>query len=213
MLIQTVVLGLTLLLAPVASSLQPGSYSKTLSHVEPDVEGTGTLAPGEAQKVIANQAETVLTALKHQDMNRLQQYIHPEKGIRFSPYATVDVNHDLIFKAGQLPALPQDKTVYTWGTYDGSGAPIQLTFQDYYKRFVYDRDYVQPEKIGYNEIVRQGNSVINLREAYPHSIFIEYHFSRDADQNEMGWSSLRLVFQKHADTWYLAGIVHDQWTI
>ncbi|WP_054975524.1 hypothetical protein [Paenibacillus sp. A3] len=213
MLIQTVVLVLTLLLAPVASSLPPGSYSKTLSLDEPGVEGTGTVSPDEAKKIITKQAETVLTALKHQDMNELQQYIHPEKGVRFSPYATVDVKHDLVFKAEQLPGLLQDKIVYTWGTYDGSGAPIQLTFPDYYKRFIYDRDYAQPEKIGYNELVRQGNSVINLRETYPYSIFVEYHFSRDADQNEMGWSSLRLVFQQHAEAWYLAGIVHDQWTI
>ncbi|WP_088833940.1 hypothetical protein [Paenibacillus tyrfis] len=172
-----------------------------------------TLSPDAAEKVIAGEAEAVIAALKHQDMKQLQQYIHPEKGIRFSPYATVDVKHDLVFKAGQLPGLLQDKTVNTWGTYDGSGAPIQLTFQDYYKRFVYDRDYATPEKIGYNEIVRQGNSVINILEAYPHSIFVEYHFSRDADHNEMGWSSLRLVFQQHAEVWYLVGIVHDQWTI
>lgn len=213
MLIQTVVLVLTLLLAPVVSSLPPGSYSKTLSLDEPGVKGTDMVLPDEAKKIIAKQAETVLTALKHQDMNQLQPYIHPKKGVRFSPYATIDVKHDLIFKAEQLKPLPQDKTVYTWGAYDGSGAPIQLTFPDYYKRFVYDRDYAQPEKIGYNKLVMQGNSVINIREAYPNSIFVETHFSRDADHNEMGWSSLRLVFQQHAEAWYLVGIVHDQWTI
>ncbi|WP_127485498.1 hypothetical protein [Paenibacillus ehimensis] len=213
MLVQTVVLGLTLLLAPLASSLQPDPFSQIVSGEEPGPRDSGTLSPAEAQKVIAKQAEAVIAALKHRDMKQLQRYVHPEKGVRFSPYATVDANHDLIVKAGQLPALLQDKTVYTWGTYDGSGAPIQLTFQDYYKRFVYDRDYAKPEKIGYNEIVKQGNSIINIRQAYPHSIFVEYHFSRGADNNEMGWSSLRLVFQKHGQGWYLVGIVHDQWTI
>ncbi|MCM3268196.1 hypothetical protein [Paenibacillus elgii] len=213
MLVQAVLLGLTLLLAPIVSYLQPGSSSQPVSITKLDKGGTGTLSPDEARKVIAKQAETVITALKHQDMKQLQRYIHPEKGVRFSPYATIDAEHDLVFKAGQLPGLPQDKTAYTWGTYDGSGAPIQLTFQDYYKRFVYDRDYVKPEKFGYNELVMQGNSVINIREAYPNSIFVEAHFSRDADHNEMGWSSLRLVFQQHAEAWYLVGIVHDQWTI
>lgn len=213
MLVQAVLLGLTLLLSPIVSYLQPGSSSQPVSIDTLDKEGTGTLPPDEARKVIAKQAETVITALKHQDMKQLQRYIHPEKGVRFSPYATIDAEHDLVFKAGQLPGLPQDKTVYTWGTYDGSGAPIQLSFSDYYKRFVYDRDYAKPEKIGYNELVKQGNSVINIREAYPNSIFVETHFSRDADHNEMGWSSLRLVFQQHAEAWYLVGIVHDQWTI
>ncbi|WP_051775554.1 hypothetical protein [Paenibacillus tyrfis] len=213
MLVHGVLLGLMLLLAPVASSLQTDSSSQTVSIDEPGQKGNVTLSPDAAEKVIAGEAEAVIEALKHQDMKQLKRYVHPEKGIRFSPYATVDVKHDLVFKAGQLPGLLQDKTVNTWGTYDGSGAPIQLTFQDYYKRFVYDRDYAKPEKIGYNEIVRQGNSVINIREAYPNSIFVEYHFSRDADHNEMGWSSLRLVFQQHAEVWYLVGIVHDQWTI
>jgi hypothetical protein len=29
----------------------------------------------------------------------------------------------------------------------------------------------------------------------------------------MDWRSLRLVFMQDGGTWYLAGIIHDQWTI
>jgi (p)ppGpp synthase/HD superfamily hydrolase len=29
----------------------------------------------------------------------------------------------------------------------------------------------------------------------------------------MDWRSLRLVFEKKNDIWYLVGIIHDQWTI
>ncbi|MGF9911271.1 hypothetical protein ABEX47_12925 [Paenibacillus ehimensis] len=123
MLVQTVVLGLTLLLAPLTSSLQPGPFSQIVSGEEPGPRDSGTVSPAEAQKVIAKQAEAVIAALKHRDMKQLQRYVHPEKGVRFSPYATVDVNHDLVVKAEQLPALLQDKTVYTWGKPMTAAAP------------------------------------------------------------------------------------------
>jgi hypothetical protein len=29
----------------------------------------------------------------------------------------------------------------------------------------------------------------------------------------MDWRSLRLVFEEQGGSWYLVGIVHDQWTI
>jgi (p)ppGpp synthase/HD superfamily hydrolase len=29
----------------------------------------------------------------------------------------------------------------------------------------------------------------------------------------MDWRSLRLVFEKKDDIWYIVGIIHDQWTI
>jgi UDP-N-acetyl-2-amino-2-deoxyglucuronate dehydrogenase len=36
---------------------------------------------------------------------------------------------------------------------------------------------------------------------------------RRALEEGMDWRSLRLVFEKKNDIWYLVGIIHDQWTI
>jgi hypothetical protein len=35
----------------------------------------------------------------------------------------------------------------------------------------------------------------------------------DPEYEGMDWRSLRLVFEKKNDIWYLVGIIHDQWTI
>jgi hypothetical protein len=43
---------------------------------------------------------------------------------------------------------------------------------------------------------------------------MEYHFSGfEAQYEGMDWESLRLVFIQEDSTWYLVGIVHDEWTI
>jgi hypothetical protein len=42
---------------------------------------------------------------------------------------------------------------------------------------------------------------------------VEYYFPGFDPQYEgMDWRSLRLIFLQDNDVWYLAGIVHDQWT-
>jgi hypothetical protein len=50
----------------------------------------------------------------------------------------------------------------TWGHFDGSGAPIKMTLNNYFKRFVYDVDFVKPEKRSVNKFLGGGNSLNNL---------------------------------------------------
>ncbi|NLE25228.1 MAG: hypothetical protein GX625_07790, partial [Clostridiaceae bacterium] len=82
------------------------------------------------------------------------------------------------------------------------------------KIFIYDVDFASAEKIGYNEILGHGNTLENSAEVYKDSMVVEYHFpGLDPQYEGMDWRSLRIVFEKHNDTWYLVGIIHDQWTI
>jgi len=162
---------------------------------------------------VLNRALRVAYALKNKDMESLASYIHPEKGVRFSPYGYVNTKSDLVFTAKQIRGLLNNNTTYRWGAYDGTGEPIELTFADYYKKFVYDVDFANPHMIGNNVVVGKGNSLNNISQAYPSSVFIEFHFTGFDPQYEgMDWRSLRLVFGKSNNTWYLTGIVHDQWT-
>ena len=135
-------------------------------------------------------------------------------GVRFSPYAYVDVDKDLVFTADKVKKLATDSTLYLWGYYDGSGEPIRLKFSDYYKKFIYDVDFLNAEQVGYNKTLGHGNSLNNSFEVYKNSIIVEYYFSGfDPQYGGMDWRSLRLVFEKKNDVWYLVGIIHDQWTI
>lgn len=163
---------------------------------------------------IKDKSTEVIKALKDRDMEKLSKLVHPEKGVRFSPYGYVDAGKDLVFTASDVSGLLSDSTIYTWGSYDGSGDPIELTFEDYYKRFIYDVDFANAEHIGYNEILGKGNTLENSAEVYKDSVIVEYHFPGIDPQYEgMDWRSLRIAFEKAENTWYLVGIIHDEWTI
>lgn len=163
---------------------------------------------------VLNQALIVVNLLKNKDMITLSDYIHPEKGVRFTPYSYIEIQSNLVFKAEEIKNLMQSTQVYSWGVYDGSGEPIDLTFSDYFDKFIYDVNFAEPDIIGNNTVIKVGNMVNNITQAYPNEKFVEFHFSGfDAKYAGMDWKSIRLVFEKVNETWYLVGIIHDQWTI
>jgi hypothetical protein len=184
--------------------------------VETEVEDSTEGYPVETESTavdLETAAVHVINALAEKDMTRLANFVHPEMGVRFSPYGFVREEHK-VFMPGELDALIGSEQVYTWGAYDGTGDPIDLTFDDYYQEFVYSSDFANPEQMGVNERIGQGNTINNIGEFYPGSSFVEYHFSGFEEQYEgMDWESLRLVFVQEDGSWWLVGIVHDEWTI
>lgn len=165
-------------------------------------------------KSLVGRALSVLALISTRDLDSLGDYVHPSQGVRFSPYAYVDVQNNLQFSAQEIADLSLDQTVYTWGTYDGSGYPIELSFVDYYDRFVYDQDFVNPHIIGINNIVGFGNTLVNISDVYASGAFVEFHLTGIDPQYEgIDWRSLILVFEKLDEEWYLVGIVHNEWTI
>lgn len=169
----------------------------------------------EAERIIARRARSVVLSLKAGDLAKFSTFVHPQKGIRFSPYASVLPDEDRVIKKNQLVAIWASKKRYKWGGYDGSGDPIWLTFKKYYRRFIFDHDFSRAKKIAYNpETMSHGNTPNNIREYYPKSIAVEYYFPGfDSKLSGMDWTSLWLVFEKRGSEWYLVGIVHDEWTI
>jgi hypothetical protein len=208
---------------PAATSTTPPEPSATSPAATEPAEATATpaatavagatLPPDEAEALIAERADAVLAALKAKDMAALAEYVDPEKGVRFSPYTFVN-DTDLVFGADELAALPGSTDLHEWGTFDGSGEPIQLTYDDYDARFIYSLDFQTFEDVGYNRVLKTGNTINNTAEFYPGSIIVEYHFpGSPTDYSGMDWQSLRLVFQDTGGVWYLVGVVHDGWTI
>lgn len=158
-------------------------------------------------------ADQAITALRNQDMQRLAQLVHPQWGVRFSPYSYVLEEH-LVFTPEQLAGLLQDPTIYQWGNYDGSGEPILLTFSEYFDRFVYRMDFANAPQISFNQRLGFGNTIDNSREFYPGAVVVEYYFpGQDPQYGGMDWHSLRLVFRSEGELWYLVGVISDEWTI
>lgn len=169
-------------------------------------------AQAEKTQVLA-QSKRVVAALKNKDMKTLATFVHPTKGVRFSPYGYIDAENDLVFKRAQFPSLMLARRTYLWGAADGSGDEINLGFPAYLGKFVYDKDFSRAPQIVYNRIAKQGNTIVNVAEAYKNAKFVEYHFPGTEKNDGMDWRSLRLVFEKSGKNWYLVGISHDQWTI
>lgn len=166
------------------------------------------------RSIIEERAMDVLKAIKNYDLEKLSDAVHPDKGVRFTPYTFVDVERDLVFTAEEVKNLANDTKTYLWGYYDGSGDPMNLKFQEYYEKFIYDADFVNAEQTGYNKTLSYGNAIDNSAEVYKNSIIVEYYFSGiDPKYEGMDWRSLKLVFEKKNDVWYLVGIIHGQWTI
>jgi outer membrane murein-binding lipoprotein Lpp len=175
---------------------------------------TPTPAGSEKRIIIQEKADKILLALKNKDLAEVSKYVHPQKGLRFSPYTYIDTAKDLVFPGADLPGLFSSTTVYNWGKYDGSGQPIQLTFSDYYARFIYDNNFLAAPQIFFNQVFQRGNMINNITMAYPQGAVLEYHFPGFVQQYEgMDWESLKLVFEQAGTTWYLVGIIHEQWTI
>jgi hypothetical protein len=174
--------------------------------------GANFLTPEDAQETIFPLYSRVLRALQSRDMNSLSRLVHPVKGVRFAPYAFLESGTDLRFSAGAIHRAFADQQERVWGSYDGSGDPIRLSFQEYYQKFVYNRDFAQVARISYNSGPgHQGNTVDNSRKEFPNAIIVEAYDPGDGESNN--WTSLRLVFEQQSGAWYLVYIVHDEWTI
>jgi cell division protein FtsB len=170
--------------------------------------------PKNPQGQVLARANEVLLLLHNKDLDKLAAYIHPDKGVRFSPYAYVDPQKDLIFTAEQIKKAFSDQKEYVWGNYDGTGDPIKLSFEGYFRKFIYDVEFINAREISYNHPLGKGNTINNAAEIYPNANIVEYHFPGiDPKYEGMDWRSLRLVLEEKNSNWYLVGIIHDQWTI
>ena len=159
-------------------------------------------------------ADRAIAAIAQRDYDTLATLAHPQRGVRLSPYATVDTDTDRVMTAADLRAAAGNHRILRWGAHDGTGDPIDLTCPEYFDRFVYSHDFVNAPQIAVDQRLGKGNSIHNIPEAYPNGRFIEYHVPGiDPDYGGMDWGSLRLVFAPVDSCWKLVGIVHDQWTI
>ena len=173
---------------------------------------------GWTDEAIVIRATAIIQAIKNTDLARLSELVHPSKGVRFSPYTYVrteaEADPDLVFSAAKVASLATDQTVYRWGWFDGSGDPIDMTFEAYWARFIYDADFWQPHAVGYDEVIGAGNTINNIAQVYPQASVIEYHFTGfDPQYGGLDWRSLRLVLEGSGGLWYLVGVVHGEWTI
>lgn len=165
-------------------------------------------------RALLNQAEVVLALIQTRDFQELAKEVHPQRGVTFTPYSTVDPEYDVTLTAAQLARAAADDETRCWGYADGSGLPISLTTAQYFDQYVYAADYSQAPIISVDYILAYGNAAENVTEAYPDGRFAEFHFpGLDPTLQGVDWCSLKLVFADHMGEWKLVGCINSQWTI
>ncbi|MCE7794075.1 hypothetical protein K8O68_16930 [Salipaludibacillus sp. CUR1] len=161
---------------------------------------------------LRDKADDVVIALENEDYQSLANYVHPEEGVRFSPYGHVDPEEHLTFSREEVQEFAEDEEEYEWGIQDGSGEPIILTPSEYYEDYVYIRDFSrEAEEILVNEIESRGHIEVNVEEVYPDGEFVSYYVS-ETDE-ELNWANMILSFAENNGGWYLTGVTIDKWTI
>lgn len=175
--------------------------------------GSGSAVDSTSLRGAADRALEALRDLEDLDDQSyltLLEMMDPDEGLVFSPYAYIQ-DYPIRLDAEEVERLGATaSTTYVWGHWDGSGEPIELTFADYWERFVWDRDYTAAPLVAENEYQVGGNTLSNIPEFFgPDAQWVEYAFPSD----DHTWSALRLVFREIDGTYRLLGVVHDQWTI
>ncbi len=161
---------------------------------------------------LKNKGADMIRILKAADWKTLAEYVHPEEGLRISPHADVNVNN-VILEFEDLQNIDEAK-LYDWGYYDGSGSPIRMNLSDYHKKFMFDLDFTNADKVIYNKFAQYGNTRNTIPKMYPEGRCVEYYFSGKGSEFEgFNWRALRLIFTQFNDEWYLTAVIHSQWTI
>ncbi len=172
------------------------------------------LAPVSIDKdsLLLGYTKEILTVIKSKDYDAFSAFIHPQDGIRFSPYAYIS-KENLEFNRSKFLFSLKEQRPMLWGEFDGSGDSIYLTIKNYFKRFVYDVDFLNAEKITVDSSNAKGSSINNQESFYKGLNYTESYFSGfDKKYAGMDWRALRLIFKEYNGKYFLVGIVHDEWT-
>jgi len=158
-------------------------------------------------------ADQILPLLQKQDFSALASFIHPELGVRISPYGYVNIDDDLVFTREQVAAFGTNQQVYHWGVQAGSGMDIDLTIAEYWQKYVTSETPVQEWGLLLDPSRKASSTIDNFAEVYPDGHYVEYLQPGTETYGYLDWLSLRLGFQQSGDgAYYLMAIIHDEWT-
>jgi hypothetical protein len=196
--------------------IHTGSSELDAAPLTSDVRSEEESAPAQAASTsgLLLTAARTAEALKAEDYMTLGDLVHPERGLTFSAYSTVELSTDQNFTADEIRGLAENTKEYVWGYEDGRGAPIRMTMEAFVQQYIFAVDYTQAPEVGVDQVVLSGNALENVAQAYPGCRFVDLCYPElDPDLGGMDWCSLKLVFAPFEGQWRLVGLIHSQWTI
>lgn len=168
---------------------------------------------GVTNSLLTNIALETADALKANDYEALSGLVHPDYGLVFSPYATVNLGTNLRFTPEEVADFAGNTQKLTWGVLSDGGEPITMTVADYMAKYVFDRDYTNCPIVGLNYTVRTGNSRENVTESFPGAQFADLYYPGTEENEYTDWRILRLVFEEYNGELKLTAIIHSESTL
>lgn len=158
-------------------------------------------------------AMEVSSRLKSGDFEGLSELVHPDYGLVFSPFATVNLNANQRFTPEEVAGFSHNDQKLTWGLNADGGEPISLTVREYMARYVFDHDYTNSPLVGLNYPVRTGNARENVSESFPGAQFVDLCYPGTPENEYADWRILRLVFEESDGELKLTAVIHSEPTL
>lgn len=154
----------------------------------------------------------ILKHIKNRDYQKFATFIHPQDRIRFSPYACIDTVKDKVLSDDEFLQIAISHKKINWNSSWEEKTEL-LTVADYFRKFVYDVDFLNAELKSVNRYHSQGTDLNNIEEIYPGYRVVEFFFPGFEKKYEgLDFRALRLVYKTKNGKLFLTGIVHDKWT-
>lgn len=189
------------------------NYKGILAFTEFSEEEQFNLKSFEYKEVILKKANHIGNAIQSEDMEQLSEYVHPEKGLRFSHFGSVVVKDDIVVSKEELKDFfTKDYTIIYYDEDDDMPQNKESGYT-YFKEKIYFSDYTQA-LIGYDKNVELEYYPVgpgNQFEIYNDSIMVELYFNNNSPEIP-DWRIIRFIFQLYKNDWYLVGIISDEWT-
>lgn len=158
-------------------------------------------------------SDEIIEALDNKDMQTVTQYVHPEKGLLFSPYVYVEEDA-VVFEKSEVASILDSEEIYDWGNYDGKGTSIKLTPSEYFDEFIETKPFLVPDDVIENDPQDRGNTINNIEETFPRGQMIEFYDEGSEEYAGIDWLSINLIYEEDGlGALKLVAIVGDMWTI
>ncbi|HKL44268.1 MAG TPA: hypothetical protein VJ892_03245 [Candidatus Absconditabacterales bacterium] len=180
-----------------------------------DIENTESLQTGilENNFDIEEDSKQILSLMEEESFAKIARFVHPVKGVRFSPYTYIDLDTSVVLYPDDFQGNLNSGELMR-GYTDGAGFEIEETIYDYFKEWVYSTGFLYADQTFVNQTISRGNNLNNINDVFPGSQHIEYYFDGFDPQYEgMDRLSLTLVFEDYNGKYYLVGLIRGSWTI
>src|SRR5690554_8127198 len=122
--------------------------------------------PAHSGRSLEVQADSIVHLLHDAAWQSLSTYVHPERGLTFSPYSYVEPDEAVSLSREEIAAIASDSTEYLWGYEDGTGDDIRMTPAVYISERVMNRDFRSARRGARDEVIETGNTMNNLPNAF-----------------------------------------------